>query len=101
MVAARRGMATPVSLRARVIEVTMEPYDDDLTRFAAEGGPALPTATADSYLEHDGGRLWYATYGHGAPVLLLHGGLGHSGNWGYQVPSLLAAGHRVIVVDTR
>ena len=27
----------------------------------------------------------------GAPVILLHGGLGHGGNWGYQVPALVGA----------
>ena len=34
------------------------------------------------YVEHEGARIWYATYGSGSPVVLLHGGLGHSGNWG-------------------
>jgi pimeloyl-ACP methyl ester carboxylesterase len=32
---------------------------------------------------------------------LLHGGLGHSGNWGYQVPAVLAAGYRAILIDSR
>jgi pimeloyl-ACP methyl ester carboxylesterase len=34
-------------------------------------------------------------------VVLLHGGLGHGGNWGYQVPTLVRAGYRVVVVDSR
>jgi pimeloyl-ACP methyl ester carboxylesterase len=34
-------------------------------------------------------------------VVLLHGGLGHSGNVGYQVPALAAAGYRTIVIDSR
>jgi pimeloyl-ACP methyl ester carboxylesterase len=34
-------------------------------------------------------------------VILLHGGLGHSGNWGYQVPALLRAGYRVVLIDSR
>ena len=96
-------MASPLSPRecAWVMESRLATYDDDLTKFAAEGAPALPTATADGYVEHDGARIWYATYGHGAPVLLLHGGLGHSGNWGYQVPALLASGYRAVLIDTR
>jgi pimeloyl-ACP methyl ester carboxylesterase len=96
-------MAAPSRLheRARVKETTLESYDDDLSRFAAEGAPALPTATAEGYVAHDGARIWYATYGRGAPVLLLHGGLGHSGNWGSQIPALLAAGYRAILIDTR
>ena len=34
-------------------------------------------------------------------MILLHGGLGHSGNWGYQVPALLEAGYRVVLLDSR
>lgn len=79
----------------------METYDDDLSRFAAEGAPALPSATAEGYVEHDGARIRYATYGQGAPVILLHGGLGHSGNWGNQVPALIASGYRAILIDSR
>ncbi len=53
------------------------------------------------FLEHDGARIWYATYGSGYPVILLHGGLGNSGNWGYQVPALTQSGYRAIVIDSR
>jgi pimeloyl-ACP methyl ester carboxylesterase len=52
-------------------------------------------------VQHDGAQIWYTTYGDGAPVILLHGGLGHSGNWGYQIPALLAAGYRPILIDSR
>ncbi len=79
----------------------METHDDDLSTFAAEGSPALPAATIEGQVAHDGARIWYATYGQGAPVLLLHGGLGHSGNWGYQIPALRAAGYRAILIDSR
>jgi pimeloyl-ACP methyl ester carboxylesterase len=79
----------------------MEPHDDHLEHFAAHGAPPLPLSSDSGYVEHDGARIWYASYGAGAPVILLHGGLGHSGNWGYQVPALLGAGHRVVVVDSR
>ena len=84
-----------------MMETNLATYDDDLSKFAAEGAPALPVATAEGYVEHDGARIWYATYGQGAPVVLLHGGLGHSGNWGYQVPALSASGYRPILIDTR
>jgi pimeloyl-ACP methyl ester carboxylesterase len=83
------------------MEASMETYDDDLSTFAAEGAPALPTATTEGFVEHDGARIWYATYGHGAPVILLHGGLGNSGNWGNQVPALIASGYRAILIDSR
>jgi pimeloyl-ACP methyl ester carboxylesterase len=76
-------------------------HDDDLRTFESEGAPPLPAATDEGHVPHDGARIWYATYGRGAPVVLLHGGLGHSGNWGYQVPALAAAGQRVVLIDSR
>ncbi|VWC60543.1 alpha/beta hydrolase [Burkholderia lata] len=75
--------------------------DDDLARFASQGGTPLPAADGQGRLEHDGARIWHASFGHGPAVVLLHGGLGHSGNWGNQVPALLAAGYRAIVIDSR
>ncbi|WP_077967900.1 alpha/beta fold hydrolase [Ensifer adhaerens] len=79
----------------------MEFRDDDLADFAEHGATPLPGATVEGHVEHNGARIWYATYGSGKPVILLHGGLGHSGNWGFQVPALLEAGHRVILIDSR
>lgn len=79
----------------------MSHFDDDLSRFEAEGAPPLPPADLQGQVEHDGARIWYATFGTGRPVILLHGGLGHSGNWGYQVPALFDQGYRAIVIDSR
>jgi pimeloyl-ACP methyl ester carboxylesterase len=79
----------------------MDTYDDDLIRFEADGAAPLPVADHQGYVEHDGARIWYATFGSGPPVILLHGGLGHSGNWGYQVPALIESGYRVVVIDSR
>lgn len=78
----------------------MEVYDDDLSKFEAQG-VTLPATDDQGYVEHGGARIWYATYGSGSPVILLHGGLGHSGNWGHQIPALIASGYRVIVIDSR
>ncbi|EPF6561685.1 alpha/beta fold hydrolase [Serratia marcescens] len=75
--------------------------DDELTRFAAQGAPPLPPTSRQGFVEHDGARIWYAAYGAAPTVILLHGGLGHSGNWGYQLPALLAAGYGVLVIDSR
>jgi pimeloyl-ACP methyl ester carboxylesterase len=83
------------------LEIKMETYDDDLSKFEAGGAAPLPVAKDQGYVEHDGARIWYAAYGSGPPVILLHGGLGHSGNWGYQVPALIRSGYRVVVVDSR
>ena len=79
----------------------MEVHDDELRRFEASGALPLPVTDDLGYIGNDGARIWYSAYGAGAPVILLHGGLGHSGNWGYQVPALIANGYRAIVIDSR
>jgi pimeloyl-ACP methyl ester carboxylesterase len=79
----------------------METYDDDLILFEADGATPLPVTEEQGYVEHDGARIWYAMYGSGPPVILLHGGLGHSGNWGYQVPALVRSGYRAVLIDSR
>ncbi len=70
----------------------MTTEDNDLRIFHASGAPPLPAMSSESWLEHDGARIWHASCGEGPTVILLHGGLGHSGNWGYQVPMLVEAG---------
>ena len=79
----------------------MEVFDDDLRKFEADGAAPLPVTNDQGYIENEGARLWYATYGSGFPLILLHGGLGHSGNWGYQVPALVTSGYRAILIDSR
>ena len=79
----------------------MDIVDDDLVQFEADGAAPLPVADQEGQAEHEGARIWYAAFGSGAPVILLHGGLGHSGNWGYQVPALLNSGYRVVLIDSR
>ena len=75
--------------------------DDDLRRFAADGATPLPEADEEGFVEREGARIWYSTYGSGWPVILLHGGLGHSGNWGYQVSALAERGFRAVLIDSR
>src|ERR1700758_5193609 len=79
----------------------MEAHDDDLRNFAANGVSPLATTNDQGYVEHNGARLWYTCHGSGSPVILLHGGFGHSGNWGYQVPALVRNGYRAILLDSR
>lgn len=53
-----------------------------------------------AFFDHDGCSLHYEEYGHGAPVLLVHG-LGSScQDWEYQIPAL-STQYRVVVVDVR
>jgi pimeloyl-ACP methyl ester carboxylesterase len=78
------------------------PYrDDDLTQFEASGPTALPTASISGTVDTDSASIWYASFGHGPAVVLLHGGMGNATNWGFQVPALVEAGYRAIVIDSR
>lgn len=79
----------------------MTTEDHDLSQFHAHGALPLPPADSEGWLEHDGARIWHASYGAGEAVILLHGGLGHSGNWGYQLPALREAGYRAVLIDSR
>ncbi|QDZ11672.1 alpha/beta fold hydrolase [Devosia ginsengisoli] len=75
--------------------------DDDLVLFERDGTPPLPTPQHAGHLTHDGADIWYVSIGQGQPVILLHGGLGHSGNWSHQAAALVAAGYRAVLVDSR
>jgi alpha-beta hydrolase superfamily lysophospholipase len=65
--------------------------------------PPTPAPVPGEYTGHakvNGISLYYATIGHGSPVVLLHGGLANSDYWGNQIKAL-APRHTVIVVDSR
>jgi pimeloyl-ACP methyl ester carboxylesterase len=62
--------------------------------------PALPKPDRSGIAAVNGVKIWYATYGHGAPVILVHGGFANSNYWGLQIPAL-AQHYQVIVLDSR
>lgn len=62
--------------------------------------PTLPAPIRSGTAPVNGIKLWYAIFGQGSPVIMLHGGLANSDYWGLQVRAL--EGHyRVIVLDSR
>jgi pimeloyl-ACP methyl ester carboxylesterase len=62
--------------------------------------PSLPTPVKSGYASVNDISIWYATFGHGTPVILLHGGLANANYWGELVPTL-APYYQVIVMDSR
>jgi pimeloyl-ACP methyl ester carboxylesterase len=62
--------------------------------------PTLPKPAQSGTATVNGIKLWYATFGQGKPVILLHGGLANANYWGHQVRALQPR-YRVIVMDSR
>jgi pimeloyl-ACP methyl ester carboxylesterase len=77
-----------------------------LPAFAAERWQTLPPTPAPIATDRSGEadangiKIHYAIYGHGSPVIFLHGGLANADYWGNQVPAV-AAHHTVILMDSR
>src|SRR5205814_754855 len=63
--------------------------------------PSLPAPAKSGYAPVNGIRMFYAVFGQGSPVLLLHGGLGNSNYWGEVIPILVRSHYEVIVTDSR
>ncbi len=62
--------------------------------------PNLPAVKRSGTAPVNGVKIWYAEFGQGDPVVLLHGGLANANYWGNLVP-VLAKSHQVIVMDSR
>jgi len=62
--------------------------------------PTLPETAQSGAAPVNGIKIWYASFGAGDPVILLHGGLANSNYWGNQVRALQSR-YRVIVMDSR
>jgi pimeloyl-ACP methyl ester carboxylesterase len=62
--------------------------------------PTLPRPAESGLAPVNGIKIWYATFGHGARVILLHGGLANANYWGLLVRALQPR-YRVIVMDSR
>jgi pimeloyl-ACP methyl ester carboxylesterase len=62
--------------------------------------PTLPKAAQSGYAPVNGVRIWYAVFGRGEPVILLHGGLANANYWGNQIRELQKS-CRVVVMDSR
>jgi pimeloyl-ACP methyl ester carboxylesterase len=62
--------------------------------------PNLPPSTRSGYAPVNGIKIWFAVFGSGSAIIMLHGGLANSNYWGNQVPALMEH-HQVIVMDSR
>lgn len=96
----RRYLFVPVFVIAALPAVL------SLPTFAAERWETLPPTPAPiptprgGQTQVNGISIHYAVYGHGSPVVFLHGGLANGDYWGHQVRAV-APHHTVIVMDSR
>jgi len=79
----------------------MNHVDIDLTVLERSGTPTLPRANKVGTVSTDGADIWYASFGRGRTVILLHGGMGSSENWTYLVPELIRCGFNTVTIDSR
>lgn len=75
--------------------------DINLAILEKSGTPTLPRADKVGTASVDGADIWYASFGEGRAVVLLHGGMGSSDNWAYLVPELVERGFNVVTIDSR
>jgi pimeloyl-ACP methyl ester carboxylesterase len=61
---------------------------------------SMPAAAVSGYAPVNGIKMYYAVYGEGDPILLIHGGLANSDYWANPVAALSKT-HKVIVADSR
>jgi pimeloyl-ACP methyl ester carboxylesterase len=59
-----------------------------------------PEATESGYAKVNGVEIYYAIYGSGKPLILLHGGLGNTDYWGGQIADF-SAKYKVITIASR
>jgi pimeloyl-ACP methyl ester carboxylesterase len=62
--------------------------------------PAMPAPAETGYAPVNGIEMYYAVFGQGDPILLIHGGLGHADIWANQTAEMSKT-HKVIVADSR
>jgi len=60
----------------------------------------VPEAKATGYAKVNGAEIYYAIYGSGEPLILLHGGLGNTDYWGGQIAEF-SAKYKVITIASR
>jgi pimeloyl-ACP methyl ester carboxylesterase len=62
--------------------------------------PPMPSPAQSGFAPVNGIKMYYAVFGEGDPILLIHGGLANSDYWANEVAALSKT-HKVIVADSR
>jgi pimeloyl-ACP methyl ester carboxylesterase len=89
---------TFLSLTAALAPLMARPARAQQSDQPNQGAAMLPAPSKSGYAPVNGVEVYYAVYGEGAPLVLLHGGLATIDMFGPNV-ALLAEGHQVIAID--
>ncbi len=89
---------TFLSLTAALASLMALPATAQQSDQPAPGAAMLPAPSKSGYAPVNGVEVYYAVYGEGDPLVLLHGGLANIDMFGPNV-ALLAQGRQVIAID--
>ena len=95
-----RLIALAAALLAPLFTILASPTQAEDRWMTVPHPPAMPAAATTGKAPVNGIEMYYATYGAGDPILLIHGGLGNADIWSNQVADLMKD-HLVIVADSR
>jgi pimeloyl-ACP methyl ester carboxylesterase len=87
-----------MTLRKKIAAATVALAASATASVGQEAAPQPPSPSQSGYAPVNGVEVYYAVYGEGDPIVLLHGGLGSIEMFG-PVIDLLAENHQVIGVD--
>lgn len=83
-----------------IISFLIQPVFADKLYSRLPPTPTLVPTNISGLLNVNGVHLWYAEYGSGKTIIMLHGGLANSNYWSNQV-DLLKNNYRVVLIDSR
>jgi pimeloyl-ACP methyl ester carboxylesterase len=86
--------------RTLIALVTLAGFAVSLPANAQNGDSTMTAPTKSGFVPVDGGQVWYATYGSGEPLVLLHGGLMTVTDFG-PVLAKLAETREVIAIEAQ
>ena len=95
-----RLIALAAALLAPLFTILASPTQAEDRWMTVPHPPAMPAPATTGKAPVNGIEMYYATYGAGDPILLIHGGLGNADIWSNQVANLMKD-HLVIVADSR
>ncbi len=94
-----RTLWTAMAFQLLIVMIALPAFASEPWKTLPEPGRMQPADTS-GFAAVNGIEMYYAVYGAGEPVLLIHGGLSNADVWSRQV-AVLSKRYKVIVADSR